>query len=146
MQEKMVKDLMTQPIRRVGKQAPLQDAARAMRERDIGCVAVADEGKIEGLVTDRDIVTRGVAEGRDPRRSPIADVMTRGVWGVRTDDPIDRATQLMIDKKVRRLLVFDDDDNAIGIVSLGDISRHDDEPDRTAKVLERVAQAAPTPA
>lgn len=121
----IVKDLMSARVTSVPAQASLLDAARRMKEEDVGCLPVTDGRTLVGLVTDRDIAVRGVAAGRHPARTTVAQVFTRGAITCRFDDDVDVAVQLMRERGVRRLLVSDEGQRLAGIVSLGDLARYD---------------------
>src|SRR5947209_10068001 len=97
------------------------DAARQMLDRDIGAVIVLKGGGICGVVTDRDIVIRVVAEGRNPADTPIGDACSSELISVQPDDPVKKAVDLMMQHAVRRLPVVEHD-RAVGIVSIGDLA------------------------
>jgi CBS domain-containing protein len=98
----------------------LDDAARRMRDRNIGDVIVLDGAQVCGLVTDRDIVVRAVAEGRDPTSTTLNDICSRDLVTVRPEDTVDAAVRLMREHALRRLPVIDGS-TPVGIVSIGDI-------------------------
>lgn len=105
----------------------LLDAARHMRDADIGAVVVVDErSRVTGVVTDRDITVRGVAEGLDPRSAKLADVVTHDLVAVSPNDSLDTAAELMRTHSVRRLPVLDGE-RLVGVVSLGDLAIEKDE-------------------
>lgn len=95
-------------------------AAEMMRDQDIGDVLVQQDGSI-GIVTDRDIVTRAVAAGRDPKQVTLGDICTKDVQTVTPDTPVDDVIRMMSDKAVRRIPVVEDG-QPIGIVALGDLA------------------------
>jgi CBS domain-containing protein len=100
----------------------VREAAETMRANDIGDVIVNDEnGRLTGILTDRDIVVRVVAEGRDPRATRIGDIASRELTAVSPDDPVDRAVQLMRERAIRRLPVVEEG-KPVGIVSIGDLA------------------------
>ncbi len=101
--------------------APVVEAARAMREADIGDVIVLEQDRICGILTDRDIVVRGLAEGRDLRHTSIGDICSRSLTTVSDEASVEEAIRLMRDKAVRRLPVVAGD-QPIGVVSLGDLA------------------------
>jgi CBS domain-containing protein len=106
----------------VPQSAPLTEAAKAMRESDIGDVVVIDDsGKVFGLVTDRDIVIRALADGRDPNQTPVGEIATKDLVAIPSDSAVERAISLMREKAVRRIVVVDDD-QPVGIVSIGDLA------------------------
>src|SRR4051812_41753963 len=111
-----VKEVMTPDPRTVDKDATIQDAAREMRDADAGAVLVSEGG----IVTDRDIAVRAVAEGRGPD-TPVDEVATKGVQALSPDDSVDDAAKLMREHNVRRAPVVEDD-RPVGIVSLGDLA------------------------
>ena len=103
----------------------LWDAARQMRDSDIGDVVVLKDGNICGIATDRDIVVRAVADGKDPRATTIGEVCSKEVTTLLLDTSIDDAVALMRDKALRRLPVVQDG-MPVGIVSLGDLAMKQD--------------------
>ncbi|HWN04567.1 MAG TPA: CBS domain-containing protein [Candidatus Dormibacteraeota bacterium] len=117
-----IQDVMTTNPETLPESTTVREAAEAMRANDIGDVVVVDDnGKLSGILTDRDIVVRVVAEGRDPRTTRIGDIASRDLTAVSPDDPVDRAVQLMRDKAIRRLPAVDKG-KPVGIVSIGDLA------------------------
>lgn len=100
----------------------LSDVARIMREHDIGAVPVGNSGNFMGMVTDRDIVCRGLADGKDLSKLTAADVMTKGLVYCNADEDIDHAVKLMEQKKIRRMPVLGKNRQLVGMLSLGDIT------------------------
>lgn len=101
--------------------SPLAEAAHQMKEHDIGDVIVLDDRKICGVVTDRDIVVRAIAEDRDPKTTKLADICSRDLIVLSPDDTAERATQLMREYALRRIPVVEND-KPVGIVSIGDLT------------------------
>lgn len=119
-----VSEIMANIVQNVGWEDSLTTVARIMKEHDIGCVTVGTSDKLDGILTDRDIVCRGLAIGAPLDCMTAADVMTPDPVTCRVDDTINQAVFIMKKHRVRRLPVVDNDDRLAGIVSLGDISRH----------------------
>jgi CBS domain-containing protein len=134
-----VKDVMTTTVVYMPSETTIAEVARTMREQDIGDVVVADGPSLAGMVTDRDLVVRAVAEGKDPDATTVGEVMTRDLVTVRPEDTIQQAALLMRDRAVRRLLVCDDDQGLVGVVSIGDLAERID-PD---SVLGGISSAQP---
>jgi len=126
-----IADIMTRSIATVQRDETLQAAARRMHEMDVGSLPVLDGKAVAGIVTDRDIAVRGVAEGMIPQESLVADVMTEDVRFCRADDSVEQVMEEMGDLQVRRLPVLDANNEIVGIVALADIatrqSTHTDE-------------------
>jgi CBS domain-containing protein len=117
-----IRDVMTTDPQTLSEHTVVREAAEAMRAWDIGDVIVSDDnGQIAGILTDRDIVVRVVAEGRDPRTTRIGDIASRELTAISPDDPIGRAVQLMRERAIRRLPVVDRG-KPVGIVSIGDLA------------------------
>jgi CBS domain-containing protein len=116
-----VEQIMTRDPRTVDATGTIADAARTMRDGDIGDVVVVDGGEVSGIVTDRDIVIRAVADGRDPESTKVADVCTTGVETIEPGASVDDAVRLMRDNDVRRLPVTENG-RPVGIISLGDLA------------------------
>ncbi len=129
---------MTTDVVRLQVDTTLTEAARLMREQDIGDVVVVDNDRLVGLVTDRDIVIRAVAEGLAPDAATLGSVCSKDLVTVRPDDTIMDAARLMRDRAVRRVLACDDS-GLVGIVSIGDLAVDAD----PASVLGGISGAAP---
>lgn len=121
-----VRDIMTGVPVTLERNQSLVDAARMMRDAAIGDVLVTDNGRLIGVLTDRDIVVRAVAEARDPGLTTVGEVCSPQVTTVEPDDDLDTAVRLMREQAIRRLPVVDDG-RAVGIVSLGDLAVERDE-------------------
>ena len=116
-----VKDVMTTDVVACDASTSLADAARLMRDRDIGDVLVEDGGQLRGIVTDRDIVVRCLAEGGDMSRATLANACSADLATADPEMTLDEAAQIMRDRAVRRLPVVRDG-RAVGIVSIGDLA------------------------
>jgi CBS domain-containing protein len=117
-----IRDVMTTNPETLPESTTVREAAETMRANDIGDVVIVDDnGEISGILTDRDIVVRVVAEGRDPRVTRIGDIASRELTAASPDDPVDRAVQLMRERAIRRLPVVDKG-KPVGIVSIGDLA------------------------
>ncbi len=117
-----IADIMTRSIATVRRDETLQAAAKRMREMDVGSLPVLDGKAVAGIVTDRDIAVRGVAEGMIPQESLVSDVMTADVRFCRAADSVDQVMKKMGNLQVRRLPVLDANNEIIGIVSLADLA------------------------
>lgn len=130
-----VREIMTGSPVTLSKDASIVEAARLMRDNDIGDVIVTDGGRAEGIVTDRDIVVRGVAEGRDPATVPVEQVVSGRLTAVAPDDPVERAIQVMRDRAIRRVPVVEGG-TPVGIVSIGDLAIERDPASALADISE----------
>jgi CBS domain-containing protein len=133
-----VEEIMTRDPRTVNADDPVIDAARIMRDSDIGDAVVMDGGQVTGIVTDRDIVVRGVAEGIDAQSASVSDVCTTGVETIEPEASVDEALSRMREKDIRRLPVAKNG-RPVGIISLGDLAV-EREPDST---LADISAASP---
>jgi CBS domain-containing protein len=120
-----IKDVMTSDPRTVDAGDSVADAARIMAEADVGAVIVVEDGQVSGIVTDRDIAVRAVAEGRDPSSAKASEIATGSPTTLSPDDSVDDAVKAMEEQNVRRLPVVEDGRPA-GIVSLGDVAEERD--------------------
>lgn len=120
-----VSDIMTGRIVTVGQLEPVSAAARLMKRHNLGALPVCDdEGRLRGMVTDRDIVTRCIAGDLDPADTMIREIMSRGITTCRADQEIDDVLRSMGAEQVRRLPVTEGG-KVVGMVSLGDLARND---------------------
>ena len=118
-----VKDAMHKGVDWVGPETPVAELAKLMCEHDIGAIPIGEDDKLIGMVTDRDIVCKGLAQaGFDARLTTAREVMTEGIHCCREDDDLAKAIRHMEELKVRRLPVINKSRRMIGMLSLGDIS------------------------
>ena len=118
-----VKDAMHKGVDWVSPDTPVSELAKLMREHDIGAIPIGENDRLIGMVTDRDIVCKGLAQdGFDARRTTARDVMTPGIHCCREDDDLTKAVRHMEELKVRRLPVINKNKRMTGMLSLGDIS------------------------
>jgi CBS domain-containing protein len=118
------------------------EVAQLMKSEDVGPIPIAgNNGKLEGIITDRDIVLKVVAEGRDPKTTKLADVMTTDVVTCGANDDIEDALNLMEDRQVRRIAVVESG-RLVGIISQADIATRLAEPEKTAELVEDISKAA----
>lgn len=117
-----LRDVMTREVEVIGPETPVMEAAEKMRTLDVGSLPVCQGDKVLGVLTDRDIVIRAVAQGRDARTVKAREVMSPGAESCNADDDVKDAADHMREKQIRRILVLDDDRKLVGILSLGDLA------------------------
>ena len=122
-------------------ETPLSEVARMMRDGDMGSVPVVAGGKLVGIVTDRDIVVRSIADGRDVS-SAVGEAMTREIFSVRPDDFVFEAIRLMGDKQVRRVPVVDADGRLAGIIAFADIALETEDEREIAETMEEISSGS----
>ena len=135
-----IKDVMTRDVEVIEADATVQEAAEVMKREDIGILPVLDGQTLIGTLTDRDIVLRGVAEGRDLRSTRVSEILSREVMYCFEDQEIEEAATLMGDKQIRRLVILDHEQRLAGIVSLGDLAVDSPNKKPAADVLNRVSR------
>jgi CBS domain-containing protein len=134
-----VKEAMHNGVDWVGPDTPVTDLAKLMRKHDIGAIPLGENDLLIGMVTDRDIVCKGLAEdGFDPRRATARDVMTSGIHCCREDDDLAKAVRHMEALKIRRLPVINKSKRMVGMLSLGDVS-HSAPSDLLSECIKRVS-------
>ena len=117
-----VRDAMHPGVQWVERDTPVVKVASMMQEHDIGAIPVGQDDRLIGMVTDRDIVCRGLAQGRDCSGMTVGDVMSKGIVFCRDDEELEDAVRIMESRKIRRLPVLNDQKRMVGILSLGEIS------------------------
>lgn len=140
-----VKDVMTQDCDYVSPNATLKEAAQEMLDRDIGFLPIGnpEKDKLEGVLTDRDIVIRAIAQGLDPSTTRVSEIETNKVLYCCQDDDLEYAADSMREQHVYRLVVVSDRENKrlCGVISLGDIHRHHQN-QMAAEAAEGITQAS----
>ena len=117
-----IQDVMTADVSFVGPDTPILEIARKMRDGDIGSTPVIENDRLAGIVTDRDIVVRVIAEGGDVRTKTARDAMSPGILYCYADDSVEAVLENMGGQQIRRLPVVDRDKRLVGVVSLGDLA------------------------
>ncbi len=132
-----IREVMTRDPRTIDASSPVVDAARVMREADVGPVIVTEGDKICGIVTDRDVAVRAVAQGRDPKSTPVREICSSDLITLSPDDSVGEAVRLMRERNVRRLAVLEGN-KPVGIVAIGDLAVERD----PSSVLGNILRAA----
>jgi len=116
-----ISDVMSSDVQTISPDATIEEAAQEMRDGDFGLVPVAEDEELLGVITDRDIAIRAVAEGKDPS-TLVREIMSEEVVWASEDDSVEDAARIMSDHQIRRLSVVDAEQHLVGIVSLGDFA------------------------
>jgi CBS domain-containing protein len=134
-----IRDAMTAEPCAIDADKPVAYAAKMMTDEDVGLAPIVEGNKLVGTVTDRDIVTRVVAVGKDPEATLVRDVASQDVVTVGPEQALDEALNLMAQHQVRRLPVVDDDGSLVGVVSQGDVAVHA-EAAKTGGMVEEISE------
>ena len=133
-------EIMTRDVQLASPKQTLQEAARLMAELDVGAIPVADNERLVGMLTDRDICVRAVAAGKNPKQCKVGEVMSAEVKYVFEDETTEDLARNMSTLQVRRMPVLDRDKRLVGIVSLGDLALEGHDEELSAETLEAVSQ------
>lgn len=134
-----VRDLMTADPATLGPDATLGEAATLMKQEDCGSIPIVEDGRLVGIVTDRDIVIRAIAAGKDPRSTRVSEVMSADPVTIRSDDDAKEAERLMADRQIRRLPVCDDGKLA-GILVIGQLARRERDEEKVGETLKEISE------
>jgi len=137
-----VKEIMTCNAETIDSQATLVQAAQKMKQLDVGALPVWESGELAGMITDRDITIRGVAQAKDPTKTRVNEVMTPEVFYCFADDDIHEAAELMEEKCIHRLLVLDESNEPAGFVSLADFAVKSRDERLAWEILEKISEPA----
>ena len=135
------REIMSTDVKTVDRATSIREVASVMRDADVGSLPVVENGKLVGIVTDRDIVVRSLAEDRDPSTS-VGYAMTTDVYSVKPDDFVFEAIRLMGDKQVRRIPVVSEDGMLAGIISMADIALEVEDDREIAEALEEISSGS----
>ncbi|MBC7854390.1 MAG: CBS domain-containing protein [Pirellulaceae bacterium] len=136
----LIRDVMTRDAESTRPNAALQEVAARMQELDVGSLPVCDNGRLVGMITDRDITVRSVSQGHDPQSDLVAAVMTPGITCCFEDQSVEEAAKLMTDHQIRRLPVLSRDWRLVGIVSLGDLALQTGDDELVGETVEGVSE------
>ncbi len=135
-----IRELMTTEVTAGSPESTLQELANLMRDEDVGSIPIVEDGELAGIVTDRDIVVRCIAEGRDPNEVTADEIVTEDLATITPEDDVAKAARLMADKQIRRLPVVEDG-HLVGMLAIGDIAVRQGER-VSGEVLEDVSASA----
>lgn len=144
MNTKKCRDIMTQDLVYSWPEDPVSKVAQLMKKQDIGPVLIVDNERartLVGIVTDRDLALKVVAEGRDPKTTKVEEVMSRKLVTCHADDNVENALKAMAQYQLRRIPVVDDNNRLVGIISQADVATRVDEPEKTAEVVKEISQS-----
>ena len=136
---RQIRDLMTVRPRTVKTGDTVVDAAKLMKGEDAGIAPIVDGDRLVGVLTDRDIAIKVVAEGRDPKETKVEEIASTNLVTIDPQQDLDEALRLMAQHQVRRLPVVEEDGKLVGIVAQADVARHADA-ERTGKVVEEISE------
>jgi CBS domain-containing protein len=136
---KSVRDVMSVDPRAVDAGKPVAEAAKMMKDEDVGLAPIVEGDKLVGTLTDRDIAVRVVAEGRDPGSTPVSEVASKNVVTVTPQQNLDEALSLMAQHQLRRLPVVEEGGLLVGVVSQADVARSAGHSD-TGEMVEKISQ------
>jgi CBS domain-containing protein len=137
--ERKIRDVMTPNPRTIEPSTPVQEAAKLMRDEDVGPIPIVENSSVTGIVTDRDIVLNVVAEGKDASSTPVSEIASRDLITIDPEQTLDEALRLMAQHQVRRLPVCEEDGRLVGIVAQADIARQADDA-RTGDVVQQISK------
>lgn len=135
---KRCREIMTGNVTTANQEMTLQEVAVLMRDGDMGSLPIVEGGKLVGMVTDRDIVVRAIADGKDVA-TKIGDVMTTEIFSVKPSDFVFEAIRLMGDKQIRRVPVVEESGELAGIISMADIALEMEDEREIAETLEEIS-------
>jgi CBS domain-containing protein len=135
-----VSEIMTTEFEMIDSTRSLYQTAEKMKSRNVGFLPVREGKKLIGIITDRDIVIRGLAARKDPKSAHVRDILTSDIFQCFEDDNVEDAARMMEDNQVRRLVVVNRDHDPVGIVSLGDIAVKTGQDQLSGEILERVSE------
>jgi CBS domain-containing protein len=136
----LVQEIMTRHAECTRPNATLQEVAERMQQLNVGSLPVCDNDRLVGMITDRDITVRSVAEGHDPDQDHVADAMTPGITYCLDDQDVEEAARLMNERQIRRLPVLNRDKRLVGIVSLGDLAVQTGDEELVGATVEGVSE------
>ena len=135
-----VAEVMSRVVARIDADASLEAAAAVMQEKNVGILPVIQDGEVAGVVTDRDIVVRGLAQHMDAASTAVSEVMSPDPAIIQMQAPVEKAVDLLAERKIGRALVVDDDSEVVGLLSMGDIALALDNKKMVGDMLERVSE------
>jgi CBS domain-containing protein len=137
-QRQKCREIMTKNVRTATREASLRDVAVMMRDGDMGAVPIVADGKLVGIVTDRDMVVRALSDGKGAE-TPVAEAMSTELFTVKADDFVFEAVRVMGDKQVRRIPVVNEDGSLAGIIAMADVALEMEDEREIAETIEEIS-------
>jgi CBS domain-containing protein len=137
-----VREIMTSNAETISSDANLMEAAQKMKMLEVGALPIWETDELVGIITDRDITVRAIAEGKDPSNTYVNEIMTREVLCCFEEDDIHEAAEMMEEKSIHRLIVLDSEGEAVGFVSLADFAVKSRDERLAWKILEKISEPA----
>jgi len=135
------REIMTRSVKTASREMTLREVAALMRDGDMGAMPVVEDGKLVGIVTDRDIVVRAIADGKDASTA-IGDVMTTEIFSARENDFVFEAIRLMGDRQVRRVPIINEAGELVGIIAMADVALETEDEREIAETLEEISSGS----
>jgi CBS domain-containing protein len=135
------REIMTRNVKTASREMTLREVAGLMRDGDMGAMPVVENGKLVGIVTDRDIVVRAIADGKDVSTA-IGDVMTTEIYAARENDFVFEAIRLMGDRQVRRVPIINETGELVGIIAMADVALETEDEREIAETLEEISSGS----
>jgi len=136
----LAKECMTKTVELGSPHMSLLEASQIMRDGDFGVLPIGENDRLMGMITDRDIVVRAVAEGKDPKNVPVREIMSPKVLYCYEDQTLEEIAQNLGDNQIRRLPVLNRQKRLVGILSLSDLALADADPEKIENALSRIAK------
>jgi CBS domain-containing protein len=136
------KEIMTPMVECISPEAGIEDVARKMKSLDVGFLPVCHDDRLVGTLTDRDIVVRGIAEGKDLKSVKVSELLTHDVFWCYEDQTADEVAEYMSEKKIRRVLVLNGEKRLVGVISIGDLAKSG-EAEKVGETTKEIAEAPP---
>ncbi|MHC4336344.1 MAG: CBS domain-containing protein [Planctomycetota bacterium] len=137
-----VKEIMTCGVEMIDSRATLMEAAQKMKTLDVGALPVWEDDKLVGMITDRDMAVRAIAEGKDPSNECVCEIMTPEVFHCFEDDDVYEAARMMEERSIHRLLVLNSEYKPVGFISLADFAVKTRDEHLAWEVLEKISEPA----
>ena len=137
---KTIADIMTRDVESIAPSENIQRAAQIMRDADVGSLPVTEGKKLLGVITDRDICVRAIAEGKEPTVTYVQSIMTENVVTCPPNTEIRKAVDMMAQHQIRRLLIVDENRQLVGVIAQADVARENNLNQETGRLVEGVSQ------
>ena len=135
-----VSECMSRDVTLANPQITVEEAAIAMKAGDFGAIPIGENGQLLGMITDRDIVVRSIAEGQDPKSTTVQEVMSKNVASCYEDQDVNEVVELMGQKQIRRMPVLDRKEKLVGILAIGDVVQEDSQATASGQALSQISQ------
>lgn len=137
-----VSECMSRDVTLANPQITIEEAAKEMKTGDFGAIPIGENGQLLGMITDRDIVVRSIAEGKEPKSTTVREVMSENVASCYEDQDVNEVIETMGERQIRRMPVLNREEKLVGMLAIGDVAQDDSQATASGQALSQISRSS----